>query len=70
MILNILLSLLILNIMVIAHEFGHYLLARRSGIAVDEFAIGFGPTLLKKKWVGTLWMIKAFPLGGYNGLKG
>lgn len=70
MILNILLALLVLNIMVIAHEFGHYLLARRNGILVDEFAIGFGPTLFKKKWLGTLWMIKAFPLGGYNGLKG
>ncbi len=70
MILNILLSLLVLNIMVIAHEFGHYLLARKNNIDVHEFAIGFGPTLLKKKWLGTMWMIKAFPLGGYNGLKG
>ncbi|MCC7304340.1 site-2 protease family protein [bacterium] len=70
MIFNILLSLLILNIMVIVHELGHYLLAKRNGIEVDEFAIGFGPVLWKKKWKGTKWMIKAFPLGGYNGLKG
>lgn len=70
MILNILLTLLVLNIMVIAHELGHYILARRNKIGVHEFAIGFGPTLWKKKWNGTLWMIKAFPLGGYNGLKG
>jgi len=70
MLLNILLALLVLNIMVIAHELGHYLLARKNGIGVHEFAIGFGPTLWKKKWNGTMWLIKAFPLGGYNGLKG
>lgn len=70
MILNILLSLLVLNIMVIAHELGHFILARKNKIGVHEFAIGFGPTLWKKKWKGTMWMIKAFPLGGYNGLKG
>jgi len=70
MLLNILLSLLVLNIMVIAHELGHYILAKRNKIGVHEFAIGFGPTLLKKKWHDTLWLIKAFPLGGYNGLKG
>lgn len=70
MIVDILLTLLVLNIMVIAHELGHYILARRNGIEVHEFAIGFGPTLWKKMWNGTMWMIKAFPLGGYNGLKG
>lgn len=70
MILNILLALFVLNIMVIAHELGHYLLARKNGIGVHEFAIGFGPTLFKRQWRGTLWLIKAFPLGGYNGLKG
>lgn len=69
-VLNILLALLVLNIMVIAHELGHYLFARRNGIGVHEFAVGFGPTLLKKKWRGTMWLLKAIPLGGYNGLKG
>lgn len=70
MILNILLALLVLNIMVIAHELGHYIFAKRNKIGVHEFAIGFGPTLWKKKWNDTMWLIKAFPLGGYNGLKG
>ncbi len=70
MILDIVIALAILNLLVVAHEFGHYIFAKRNGIEVDEFAIGFGPTLLKKKWNNTLWMIKLFPLGGYNGLKG
>lgn len=70
MILNILLALFVLNIMVIAHELGHYLFAKKNGIGVHEFAVGFGPTLFKKKWKGTIWLLKAFPLGGYNGLKG
>lgn len=70
MLLNIIIALLVLNIMVIAHELGHYLFARRNGIEVDEFAVGFGPTLWKKRWNGTMWLLKLFPLGGYNGLKG
>jgi regulator of sigma E protease len=65
-----LIALLILNIMVIAHELGHFIVAKRNNIGVHEFAIGFGPTLLKKEWKGTLWLIKLFPLGGYNALKG
>lgn len=67
---NILLALFILNILVIAHELGHYVFARLNKIAVDEFAIGFGPVLWQKKYGETMWSIRAFPLGGFNGLKG
>jgi regulator of sigma E protease len=67
---NIVIALLILNIMIIAHELGHYLFAKRNRVGVHEFAIGFGPILWQKKWNNTLWLIKLFPLGGYNALKG
>ncbi len=67
---NIILALVILNVLVIAHEFGHYIFARLNKIAVEEFAIGFGPVIWQKKYGETMWSIRLFPLGGFNGLKG
>lgn len=58
--------LIILTIVVFVHELGHYLVARRNGVRVEVFSIGFG----KELWgwtdrVGTRWKISAIPLGGY-----
>ena len=55
----------LIGVLVFVHEFGHYLVARLIGAKVEEFALGFGPTLLKKKIGETEYMIKALPLGGY-----
>lgn len=55
----------LIGLLVFVHEFGHYLIARLIGAKVEEFALGFGPTLLKKKIGETEYMIKALPLGGY-----
>ena len=55
-----------LTVLVFVHEFGHYWVARRNGIKVDVFSIGFGPELFG--WYdecGTRWRISAIPLGGY-----
>ena len=57
---------LILTVLVFVHEFGHYFVARRNGVRVDVFSIGFGPELFG--WynrAGTRWKISAIPLGGY-----
>ena len=56
-----------LGVLIIFHEFGHYLVARCCGVKVLRFSIGFGRPLLKKKWGKdqTEWVIAAFPLGGY-----
>ncbi|HUO57367.1 MAG TPA: RIP metalloprotease RseP [bacterium] len=51
--------------MITIHEYGHYLAMRWSGVEVTEFAIGFGPTLLSRKWKNTTWAIRAIPLGGF-----
>lgn len=51
---------------VIVHEWGHYLVARRKGLLVKEFSIGFGKRLWshRSRKTGVLWSLKAIPLGG------
>ena len=63
-IVSILIFILILGVIVVSHEFGHYSLARRNGIRVNEFDIGFGPTLLKKRVGETDFCVKLLPVGG------
>ncbi len=58
--------LVVLTILVFVHELGHYWVARRNGVRVEVFSIGFGPELTG--WTdshGTRWKISAVPLGGY-----
>ncbi len=59
-------ALLVLSMIVLFHELGHFLLARANGIAVLEFSLGFGPRLLswKSKNSGTRYSIKCIPFGG------
>lgn len=57
-------AFLVLSIIVIVHEFGHYIIAKASGVAVVEFSLGFGPRLLKFKRKGTMYSIKLLPFGG------
>ena len=56
-----------LGVLIVFHEFGHYLVARWCGVKVLRFSIGFGRPLLRKRWGRdqTEWVIAAFPLGGY-----
>jgi len=52
------------------HELGHFLVAKRSGIRVDKFSLGFPPTLVSKKWGETEYAIGIIPLGGYVKMAG
>ena len=61
---SILIFVLILGVIVVSHEFGHFAVARRNGIRVSEFDVGFGPTLLKKRFGDTNFCLKILPLGG------
>ena len=56
-----------LGILIVVHEFGHYLVARWSGVKVLRFSVGFGRTLFVRRFGrdGTEWALAAFPLGGY-----
>lgn len=56
-----------LGVLIVVHEFGHYLVARLVGIKVLRFSVGFGKPLLSRRFGpdGTEWALSAFPLGGY-----
>lgn len=58
------LFVLVFSIVVIAHEFGHFLLAKLNGIHVVEFSIGMGPTLLSFQKKETKYSLKLLPIGG------
>ena len=58
--------LFLLGVLVFVHEFGHYIIAKITGVKVAEFSIGFGKMLWGKKDAsGTLWKLSVVPLGGY-----
>ncbi|MGQ0721891.1 MAG: RIP metalloprotease RseP [Candidatus Eiseniibacteriota bacterium] len=56
---------LALSLLVLVHEWGHYWVARRAGVRVLRFSIGFGPELLGRTSGDTRWSICAIPFGGY-----
>lgn len=62
---SILLMILVIGILVIAHEFGHFIVARLCKIKVFEFAIGMGSKIYKKQGKNTLFSIRAIPIGGF-----
>lgn len=62
---NILIFIIILLVLVVSHEFGHFIVAKKFGIRVDEFSFGFPPTLFKKKKGETTYKFNALPFGGY-----
>lgn len=61
---TIILFILIFGVIVLSHEFGHFIVAKKNGIHVVEFAIGMGPTLLHLNRGGTRYSIKLLPFGG------
>lgn len=69
-ILSILAMIAIFSLLVIAHELGHFSAARREGVDVEEFGVGFPPKVYGVKKGKTLYSINALPLGGFVRLKG
>jgi regulator of sigma E protease len=57
--------ILVISILVFVHELGHFLVAKKSGVRVDEFAIGFPPRIYAKKYGETTYAINLIPFGGY-----
>ncbi|MDW7650601.1 MAG: RIP metalloprotease RseP [Bacillota bacterium] len=68
--LTLLASIAIFALLIFFHELGHFLVAKRAGIGVIEFAIGFGPRLTSFQSGETVYSIRAFPLGGFVRLVG
>lgn len=61
---RILIAILVFSVIVIFHELGHFLLAKRNGITVTEFSLGMGPRLLSTVKGETRYSLKLFPIGG------
>ena len=62
---SIILSLLVFSLLVVIHEFGHFIVAKKSGVWVQEFSVGMGPMLVSKKIGETLYSIRLLPIGGF-----
>lgn len=62
---SVIIFIIILVVLILAHEFGHFIVAKKSGIRVDEFGIGFPPRLWAVKWGETEYSLNAIPFGGF-----
>lgn len=58
------LSIFAFGLLVLGHEFGHFIVARLNGVTVEEFSVGMGPRIFKKQGKNTLYSLKALPIGG------
>ncbi len=63
-------GILVLGLVVLIHELGHFLVARGFGVRVEKFSIGFGPSLVARRIGDTVYAISAVPLGGYVKMAG
>ncbi len=64
-VISIIIALIIFGILVLIHEFGHFIVAKKCGVVVNEFSVGMGPRLLSRvAKSGTRYSLKALPLGG------
>ena len=66
----IIIGVLLFEFIIFAHEFGHFITAKRSGVQVNEFALGMGPKLFGFKKGETQYSLRLFPIGGYCAMEG
>lgn len=65
MVISILAAIVALGVLIVVHECGHFILAKRLGVGVLKFSVGFGPRLFGKTVQGTEYALSAIPLGGF-----
>jgi len=70
MILTIVVGVVVLSVLILVHELGHFFAAKATGVPVEEFGIGFPPRIYGKKWRGTIYSINWIPFGGFNKIAG
>lgn len=63
--LTVIIFLIVISVLVFVHELGHFVVAKRSGMKVEEFGFGFPPRLWGKRYKGTLYSINLIPFGGF-----
>lgn len=66
----IVLGILILGLIIMVHEFGHFIIAKLFHVGVIEFSIGMGPKLIQKRYKDTVYSLRIFPIGGYCAMYG
>lgn len=67
---SIIISIVMFLFLILIHEFGHFIIAKKSGIKVNEFAIGMGPKIYSKQRGETLYSVNLLPIGGYCAMEG
>ena len=65
MIISIVAAAIVLGVLIVFHELGHFLVAKRVGVGVLKFSIGFGPKILGRRVGTTDYVVSAIPLGGF-----
>lgn len=68
--LPIIIAILFFGLIIFIHELGHFIFAKAFGVKVNEFAIGMGPTILKKQGKETKYALRLFPIGGFVAMEG
>ena len=68
--LTIISSIIIFLLVILIHEFGHFIVAKKNGVSVLEFSVGMGPKVFQKKSKETLYSFRILPVGGYCQLEG
>ncbi len=69
-IMSIVAAVFIFEMIILIHEFGHFIMAKKNGVRVNEFSVGMGPAILKKQKGETLYALRAVPFGGYCAMEG
>ncbi len=67
---HILIFTAVLSVLIVVHEWGHFITAKKLGVTVERFALGFGPKIFSRKINGTEFMLCLIPLGGYVKMAG
>lgn len=67
---SIIISLIVFSLIVIVHEFGHFAVAKKVGICVQEFSVGMGPLLFSRQKGETQYSVRALPFGGFCRMQG
>jgi regulator of sigma E protease len=67
---TVIIGIVVLSVLIIVHELGHFTMAKITGCYVEEFGIGFPPRIWGKKWGETIYSINWIPFGGFNKLPG
>ncbi len=63
-------AILLFGLLILVHEFGHFVTAKLSGVRVNEFALFMGPAIWKKQKGETLYALRCIPIGGYCAMEG